>query len=196
MSTLRGTHTNKFKNRPSGSGNLQDILKRAQFQKKKSIFDETADGENAPNFDCSGGLRLSGSSGSEDEDDGPSTSHAAKKGSSSLINTINQASGGTMHDLKSVHDNYQRIEDAKAKMMMYKQKDGDSQKENLNIADLLAMGESASSSSSVPTTSKKSSQKRKAQKEDSDSEGWEEVEGKRVKIPRYMKVLKRFEFDG
>lgn len=173
---------------------MQEVLQRAQFQKKKRVFDNTAEKE--PEFDCSGGLRLSDSSGSEDENEGPSTSQNVKKGTAALINSINQASGGTMLDLKSVHDNYQRMENAKAKLLSYKKSDGGSQKENLNIADLLAMGEGASTASE-PSTSKKSSQKRKAQRDDdSDSDQWEEVEGKKIKIPRYMKVLKKFEYDG
>jgi hypothetical protein len=166
---------------------LQEILQRAQFQKKKSVFDETV-----PDFDCSGGLRLSDASDSDGEEIGPSTSQNSKK-ATSMLNSIN-ATSGTFLDLKSVYENYQRIENDKAKLMSCKQSENDSQKENLNIADLLAMGEGTSSE---PTTSKKSSQKRKIQKEDdSDSDDWEEVEGKRVKRPRYMKILKKFEFDG
>lgn len=173
---------------------MQEILQRAQFQKKKSTFDDTVTKEVPPDFDCSGGLKLSDSSGSDDNEPGPSTSKNSKIRTEALINRVKQASSGTMVDLNSVLNNYQQIENAKAKMMSYKQPESASQKENVNIADLLAMGESGPSE---PTTSKKSSQKRRVQKEDdSDSDGWEEVEGKRMKKPRYMNILKRFEFDG
>jgi hypothetical protein len=166
---------------------LQEILQRAQFQKKKSVFDDTV-----PDFDCSGGMRLSDASDSEGEKVGSSTSQNSKK-ATSVLNSIN-ATSGTSVDLKSVYENYQRIENDKANLMLCRQSENDSQKENLNIADLLALGEGTSE----PTSTKKSSQKRKVRKEDddSDSEDWEEVEGKRVKRPRYIKILKRYEFDG
>jgi hypothetical protein len=180
VSTLRGTVQNKFKQRKS-SGNLQEILKRSQFQKKKSIFDDTEDGV-VPEFDCSGGVHLSDSSDSDSES-GISQRKFSKV--TSLSSSINQTSGTSL-DLKAVHDNYQQMEKAKAQMAAYKGAGGSSQKENLNIADLLAMGEG----SSGPKKSKK------VQKEDSDDDAWEEVEGKKIKIPKYVKILKRFEYEG
>lgn len=173
VSTLRGSVSNKFK-RNGSRGSLQGILQRAQFQKKKSVFDNE---ENEPDFDCSGGVHLSGSSDS----DGEGTSSQTKQ-TSSLISNINETSSGTMVDLNSVHENYQRMENAKVQLSNYKNANGSSQKENVNIADLLALGEGPSS---PPKKSKR------VRKEDSDSDGWEEVEGK-----RYLKILRRFEFDG
>ena len=204
IASLRGTTGNKFKrslaNR-SGSSNLQEILQRSQYQKKKSIFDDTQNGsrEKTPDFDCSGGLRLSGTSDSED--DGPSTStkvlENGKKQTSALINSINQSSGSTMVDLQAIHDNLQQMEKAKAKLLNYEsnKKSSSSQKENLNIADILAQGEKSSATASH----KKSSQKRarNTHRNDSDSDGgWEEVEGKFIKKPRYLKLLKKYEYDG
>jgi hypothetical protein len=170
--------TSKFKRKQSGS-NLQEILQRAQYKKKTN-----AQGENEPEFDCSGGLHLSDSSDSEDESM-EGSQKTAKQKASSLFSGINQTSSGTMVDLKAVHDNYQQMEKAKAQLSSYK-KAASSQKENLNIADLLAMGEGSSAS-----LTKKPS---KVQKDDSDDDAWEEVEGKR--IPRYLKVLKKFEYQG
>lgn len=186
----------------NSSGNLQDILKKGQFQKKKSIFDDSkAEArEKSPEFDCSGGL----SDDSDDSDGGPCTSTKIlahmKKQTPALINSINQASGSKMVDLKSIHDNLQQMENDKAKLINYnsrKEKEKaalGSQKENVNIADLLAMGEGAEPS----TSNKKPSQKRArpTQGDDSDSDGWEEVEGKRTQRPKYFKLLKKFEFDG
>lgn len=205
VATLRGSTGNKFK-RPhenrAGSSNLLEILQRAQYQKKKSILDDSKSDtrEKTPDFDCSGGLRLSGSSDSED--DGPSTSahvngHEKKQGSA-LIDSINKASGSTMMDLGAIHNNLQQMEAAKAKLMNYEKKKNlsGSHKENFNISDLLAMGEGAAAPPS--TSHKKSSQKRahNTQGDDSDSDGWEEVAGKLIKKPRYQKLLKKFEYDG
>lgn len=197
MATLRGTTVNRFKQNQanrSGTSNLQDILQKSQFSKKKSILDNS-DRDETPDFDCSGGVRLSES---EDSDAGPSTStKVVKKPLTSLIESINQASGSAVVDLKGIYDNLQQVEKTKARLLSYetKQKQGSSQKENLNIADLLAQGEG---DESAPKSQKKSSQKRAraTQVDDSDSDGgWEEVEGKRVRIPRYKRLLKKFRFE-
>lgn len=148
--------------------------------------------EKTPEYDCSGGLRLSDNSDSE-IDDGPSTSSKAiqneKKKSSHTItsSSTNKTSVNSVTDLKKIHDNLQLMEQARANMMKYEKKPS-SQEENVNIADLLAMGETAQQETS---TNKKSSQR---SRNDSDSE-WEEVEGKRVKVRRYLKILKKFEYN-
>lgn len=167
---------NKFKRK--SSSNLQEILQRSQFQKKKT------ENDTEPVFDCSGGLHLSDSSDSES--DGESGKHRSAKATSSHLSSINQgASGTTSLDLKAVHDNYQKMEKAKAQLAAYKNSGtSGSQKENLNIADLLAMGEGSSSKKA-----------KKVHNDDSDDD-WEEVEGKRTKVPRYMKILRKFEFEG
>lgn len=142
-------------------------------------------------------------SDSDDTDEGPSTSAKAlengKKPTLALINSINQSSGSTMVDLQSAHDKYQQMEAAKSKLINYKgskskeKSSQDSQKENFNIADLLAMGEGGDE----PSTSKqqKSSQKRTRNTQDSEDD-WEEVEGKLIKKPRYFKALRKYEYDG
>lgn len=176
---------NRFKQNQanrSGSSNLQDILQRSQFSKKKSIFDES-NKDDVPDFDCSGGVRLSES---DDSDDEPSTStKAVRKAAASVV------------DLKGLYDNLQQDEKTKQRLLNYesKQTQGSSQKENFNIADILAQGEG---DESEPKSQKKSSQKRvrATQAEDSDSDGgWEEVEGKRVRIPQYKRLLKKFRFE-
>lgn len=118
-----------------------------------------------------------------------------KKQTPALINTINQASGSKIVDLKAIHDNLQQMESAKTKLMNYKsakEPAGGSQ----NIAELLARGEGGPSTSRAKSSSQ--SQKRACNtQDDSDSDGgWEEVEGKLVKVTRYAKLLKRFEYDG
>lgn len=138
---------------------------------------------------------MSDSSGSDDESN--EDVEKPKKQKSTLVKNINQASS-TNVDLNAVHDNYKQMESAKEGLLRYK-KVADSQKENMNIADLLAMGEAVANEAEPSTSRKKSSQKRTraTQGDDSDDDGgWEEVEGKLVKIPRYIKRLKRFEFDG
>lgn len=102
-----------------------------------------------------------------------------------------------MVDLKGIYDNLQQVEKTKARLLNYEtnKKHGSSQKENFDIADLLAQGEGGNS---TPNSQKKSSQKRAhaTQVDDSDSDGgWEEVEGKRVRIPRYKRLLKKFRFE-
>lgn len=185
VATLRGNIQNKFKRKSTG-GNLQEILQRTQFQKKKSVLSDS-ENENAPEFDCSAGLHLSDSSDSEAEG-GSKQKRTTKATTSSLVGSINQASSATTLDLKAVHDNYQKMEKAKAQLAAYKSAGTSSQKENLNIADLLAMGEGSSAS--------KEKKSKRVHKDDSDDDGWEEVEGKRIKIPRYMKTLKKFKYDG
>lgn len=137
-------------------------------------------------------------SDSSDSDDEPSTSAKVVengKKSTAPTNSISQASGTTTVDLKSIHDNLRQMEDAKTKLMNYKSaKVSDkaftgSQKENFNINDLLAMGEA-----NEPSTSTKKSSQKRGRGDDSDSDGWEEVEGKRVKRPKYFKILERFEY--
>ena len=206
MSSLRGETSNRFKkahaNLAGVSSNLQEILQKAQFQRKTVLNgSRTESREKTPEFDCSGGLRLSESDGSDDE---PTTSAKAiaseKKQTSSLINSINQASSTPMVDLRSNVENLQQLEKIKSRLLNYesRNKGSDTQKENVNIADLLAIGEGVGDQPST-SSQKKASQKRsrQTQREDSDSDdGWEEVEGKRIKIQKYKKILKRFEYDG
>lgn len=138
----------------------------------------------------------------DSDDDKPTTSTKViendKKQPSALVSSINQASTSTMVDLMSVHNNLKQMEDAKKKLLNYKSSkstekaSSGSQKGSSNIADLLAMGEVGSEPS---TSHKKSSQKRN-RGDDSDSDGWEEVEGKRLTRPKYFKLLKKFEYDG
>lgn len=204
VATLRGTTGNKFKrNQANRSTNLQDILQRAQYQKPKSIFDDTQNGtkEKTPEFDCSGGLRLSGESSGSEDDDGPSTSSKVPIGKKKTTADVISKTGITMLDLKAINDNFQQMENAKAKLLDYEssKKSSGSQME-FNIADLLAMGEASAVEPSSSTSQKKSSQKKRSrhtQGDESDSDGgWEEVEGKLIKKPRYARLLQKFEYDG
>lgn len=143
---------------------------------------------------------------SGDSDAGPTTStkivEKGKKQPSALINSINQASGSTMVDLKSIHDNLKNMEDAKEKLMNYKslkpagRTASDSQKENFNIADLLALGEGANGEQTASQQKSSHKRSRHTQGDDSDSDAWEEVEGKLIKKPKFFKLLKKYEYDG
>lgn len=166
---------------------IKEILAKAQYQKRKINSQED---ESVPQFDCSGGLKLSDSEEDDDDEDEKTSQKSTKTFKrNNLIDSINESSKSSLVDLKKLHDNYQDYETAKEKMKTYKksaQNGGASQKENLNIADLLALGEK---------TEKVASQKR-SRVDDSDSDdAWEDVEGKRVKIPRFKKRLRRYEYD-
>lgn len=188
LSTLRGKTVNRFNRSAGGSHVLQSILQRSQFQKKRSLVGVK---EKSPELE--GGLRLSDPSDSEN-DDGPSTSAKAlqkieKKKTSTITSSNHEASRKAVVDLKTVHDNLQLMEEAKANMLKYQRKP-DSQKEHFNIAELLALGETGETTPQESHTSKKASQNN-----ESDSE-WEEVEGKRLKIRSYLKILKKYEYNG
>lgn len=177
-------------------------MKKAQFN-KKSIFDGSGDddseGENkVPNFDCSGGLRLSDS-----ESEGGDNEVSRDKPKSKKIAVENTRSSDTDgeqdgHELKRVHDNLQKMNDIAKKLAGASKVSMDSQKENVNVADILAMGEPSASKSKPKTKSRK---RRQGQSDDeSDSDNWEDVEGnkrKRIKITNsqsYVDLLKRFEY--
>lgn len=203
VSTLRKQAINKFGKKTFNTNqSLQDILKKAQYSKKKSVFSQSdSENEKAPNFDCSGGLRLSGSDDSSDDESvsrkktQKSTIMSEKTGND-LINSINEESWKPMMDLKAIHDNLQKMKHAREKLSKFQAPDNNSA-ENAddaddNIANLLAMGEKSAGAS----------QKRKkaSQADDSDSDNWEEVEGKKRRkfddnVPKYVRLLKKFEYD-
>lgn len=190
LSTLRGTTSNKFKRNGGGSKNLQDILQRSQFQKKKRMINENFK-ENTPEFGCSRGLRLSSEDSGSESDSKPSTSTKAiqkDKKYSKQINSITQASSSSTTDLKKIHDNLQLMEQAKANMMKYESTKKASQKETVNIAELLMIGEAAE-------PNEKLSRNRPHNESDSD-EGWEEVEGKLIKTRKYLMFLKKYEYQS
>lgn len=192
----------RFNGRELNNSSLKNILENSKYKKRRSAAasnhkeDEPnkSDDEKAPNFDCSGGLNLSDDSDDDDDDFdevAPSQQAAAHHADAVNENSINENAANAAVDLKKVHDNYQKFERAKEKMKNYKKAatSGESQKENVDIAGLLAMGEQSNGR-------KKSSQKR-VQRDESDSdEAWEDVEGKRIKVPKYRKILKTFEYEG
>lgn len=168
-------------NRSSISGSLKDILEKAEFRKKPN---NNNDDDEPPNFDCSGGLSLSGSE-SESDDDGVKKPKSTK----TVLKAFSQDSQDDDDD--SAKNNLQKMREIAEKLAgtsaipsAYKS----SQKENMNVADLLAMGEEGKAKASK----KRARASQKA--EDSDSDNWEDVEGKKVKIPRYVKLLKKFEY--
>lgn len=205
IATLRKEVINKFKNssqKSTTSKKLHDILKKAQFGNKKSIFDgsESEDENKAPNFDCSGGLQLSDSgSDSESED------QKVKKGKSDLTIQNSQSNDSSDNEqdangLKVVHDNLQKMKEIAKKLAETANKKVAkvTSKENVNISDILAMGETVAKDARAKS-SKSKSQKKRAQSDESDSDdNWEDVEGKNKKIkldePSYVEILKKYEY--
>ena len=196
---MRKEAVSRFGSKPisstSLSQNLHDILKKAQYNKKSVFSDsESSDTEKrVPKFDCSGGLRLSdGSDDSESENNEKAAKiRATQKKTSDLVNSINEESERPTMDLWAIHDNLEKMKHAREKLSKYSAPDtsaDNTNSNNDNVADLLSMGENAKKIAA--------SQKRKkaSQGDDSDSDNWQEVEGKR-KIPRYVRLLKKFEYD-
>lgn len=104
-------------------------------------------------------------------------------------------------DLKAIHDNLERIRKAKEKLSNYAADNStEADTANDNIASLLALGENTKKHGLSQKRSNKA-----LQPDDSDSDNWEEVEGNEKKsralrdennLPKYVKLLKRFEYDS
>lgn len=97
-------------------------------------------------------------------------------------------------DMKAVHDNLQKMKEIAEKLAgSSKQASKSSQKEKVNVADILAMG---GEGVSKKKSSQKSQKKRAAESDESDDD-WEDVEGKRKKTCRgnFVEFLKRFEYE-
>lgn len=193
----------KFTSNPNVSNNLKDILLRAQLKNKKKLSSSQTrqssnEGDNdPPNFDCSAGVQLSDS---ESEDESSSnqitvpkqtvTILEQKKKSNPIINSINEASGSSIN-MSKILQNLQEVEKTTEQLKNMQTKANNSEKDidNMNISQLLALGESST----------KTSKRAHTQVESDDSDEWEEVEGKRVKISIHrLKVrsyLKRFRFE-
>ena len=185
------------------SQNLHDILKKAQYNKKSVFSDSESEAENkVPTFDCSGGLRLSGGSddSESEQDEKPQPKpkvKATQKKTAELVSSGNEESGKPAMDLKAIHDNLERMKHDREKLSKYSAFNLSNEKTGTddNVADLLLMGENAKKIGA--------SQKRKkaSQGDDSDSDNWEDVEGKRKRsktnssVPSYVRFLKRFEYD-
>lgn len=188
----------KLPSSSSLSQNLHDILKKAQYNKKSVFSDSDSEADNkVPTFDCSGGLKLSDGSDNSDESDEEPKIKATQKKTADLLGSATEESEKPTMDLKAVHDNLERMKHVSEKLSKYSAPDNSNENtsNNDNIADLLLMGENAKKIGA--------SQKRKkaSQVDDSDSDNWEEVEGKRKflksqdSVPSYITFLKRFEYD-
>ena len=166
------------------------ILKKYEMQKRRSIAARTP----VPDFDCNAGMDLL-DSGSSDSDNAttpkPTTADDEKRKTSSLIDSINKSSGKTI-DLRFIHDNLKQMEADKQKLLNYKPSSENEDNLNINdIAQLLALGEAGSYTTKVKKKKIRSSQ----QADDSDSDNWDEVEGKRPKKRlKIMNLLKKFEY--
>jgi hypothetical protein len=163
-------------------------LKKAQFNKNDSVDDD-----DEPQFDCSGGLRLSDSESNSDVEEKAVVKSIQKK---KVLETTNNDTEdeGNEDGLIKVHDNLQKMKALGEKLAgtsNNKVSKTSQQKENVNVADILAMGETKSKN-------KQKSQKKRAVESDSDSDNnWEDVEGKkRMCIGRnnYVDLLKKFEY--
>lgn len=139
-----------------------------------------SDDEKTPNFDCSGGLNLSDSSDSEVDEIKPKRVLQVQRKTSQEKISDDEADRN-IQKMKEIAAKLAGSHSTKSSSI----KKNSSQKENVDVADLLAMGEVGSKV------------KRKIM-EDSDSDNWEDVEGKKIKlnnkIPSYVKFLKKFEY--
>lgn len=164
------------------------------MQKRQSIF--AANQKTLmPDFDCNAGMDLLDSE-SNDSDNETSTKPISaddeKRKTSSLIDSINKASGKTI-DLRLLHDNLKQMEADKQKLLNYKPSNKNEADINISdIAQLLALGEAGPSTTNAKKKRTKTSQK---QADDSDSDNWDEVEGKRPsKRIKIINLLKKFEY--
>lgn len=166
------------------------------MQKRKSIASRPV----VPDFDCNAGMDLSDSESSDSDSDKtpkPTTADDEKKKTSSLIDSINKSSGKTI-DLRFIHDNLKQMEADKQKLLNYKSSSKEEDKLNMiDIGQLLALGEAGPSTTATKVKRKKvrSSQTLSQQADDSDSDNWDAVEGKRPnKRIKIMNLLKKFEY--
>lgn len=159
---------------------------KAEFKKFKHLL--SSDEEKVPEFDCSGGLQLSDSSDGENDEKPKSSKAVLQKIPSQDAN--NDSDGDN-------DKNLQKMKEIAAKLAGPSHAQGSytsSQKENVNVADLLAMGEEKESGSSLkPKISKKRAHASSQKAEESADSDWEDVEGKR-KAPMYVLLLKKFEY--
>lgn len=195
VATLRKEVINKFKSssqRTSSSGSsqkLKDILMKAEFKKFKHLL-SSDESDKVPEFDCSGGLQLSDSSDSDEEQ---------QPRSSKPVLQMKKTSSQDTNESEDFEKNMQKMQEIASKLAGPSHTQGSyksSQKENVNVADLLAMGENEGDGSSKTKHSKKRA-KASQQAEESDSDNWEDVEGKKLKLkaPLYVSLLKKYEYN-
>lgn len=183
--------------------NLKNILQRAQLKDKKklSLSQIQSDNENEepPDFDCNAGVRLSDSS---DDEEIPTTSKVAKKTipqeepkmKSNPVKDSIESSGSAIN-MNKILQNLQEAEKDTEQLrnIQTKRLNINQETDNMNISQLLMLelGETGSTA--------KSSKKRTQDEMDSDSDEWEEVEGKKIKIPEHRlkvrKLLKKFRYE-
>ena len=198
FSSKKGAVSNRGKPlklpKTSTSTATASILKKYEMQKRQSIF--AANQKTLmPDFDCNAGMDLLDSE-SNDSDNETSTKPISaddeKRKTSSLIDSINKASGKTI-DLRLLHDNLKQMEADKQKLLNYKPSNKNEADINISdIAQLLALGEAGPSTTNAKKKRTKTSQK---QADDSDSDNWDEVEGKRPsKRIKIINLLKKFEY--
>lgn len=182
--------------------NLKNILQRAQLKDKKKLSlsqIQSDDNEEPPDFDCNAGVRLSDSS---DDEEIPTTSkvvkrtipqEAPKMKSNPVKDSIEKSSGAInmnqiLQNLQEAEKDTEELRNIQSKRLNINQ-----ETDNLNISQLLMLelGETGSTA--------KSSKKRTQDEMDSDSDEWEEVEGKKRKIPEHRlkvrKLLKKFRYE-
>lgn len=161
----------------SDSSDDEGLVNPNEIDYNSKFFDVNKDNENgeaAPVFDCNAGMNLSDSSGDEDLEDVPNDEEMSEenKKTASIINKINKKSSNEVHDFKNLREFAQNLETAKAHLAKLKNKETTAHKLNddMDVTQLLSMGESASAA-----PSQKRKRKDDAQSDDSD---WENVSGK------------------
>jgi hypothetical protein len=114
---------------------------------------EDSDKDSPPNFDCSGGLKLSDS---EDDDDNNDNKELNPKRSKKVLQT-QKSSQDSADESEEVDKNMLKMQEIAAKLAgtnkAMTNTYSKSQKENVNVADLLAMGESESNSKTTVKSS-------------------------------------------
>lgn len=157
--------------------------------------------QNLPEFDCNVGIVRSDESGSELEPElngftneticrEPSEITSNKKKTSKIVAQINQGSSKIV-DLQGLQRFNQDLEDAKTKLRGFQSKSF--AQEDVNVSQLLAMGEETEQMNTSRKPSNKHSKGNKRQHEESGSD-WEEVEGKAKRLKqndlfRYFKKM-------
>lgn len=146
--------------------------------------------EAPPDFDCNAGLAKEDDSSSEPDFDGFSNESIHRDSSQATINKkktpkivaqINEGSSKIV-DLQELHRFNQNLEDAKKQLKGFQSKSFGN-KEDVNVSQLLAMGEetAVTSTSSQRSGAAKQSKGSKRKHEESGSD-WEDVEGKAKKL--------------
>lgn len=174
----------------SSSSGDEHLVPADQINLNSDFFNvqSTSKPENPPEFDCNAGIIKSDESGSDSEPEFNGFSNDSiqddisqsinKKKTPKIVAQINQGSSKVV-DLQELHRFNQNLEDAKKQLRGFQSKSFG--QEDVNVSQLLAMGEEAAVTKTSSQRSGKQSKGSKRKHEESGSD-WEEVEGKAKKL--------------